>query len=103
MSDIANRPNVSCVHTQCGTEDAPCRAPSVNSRPRLGEAYDSWGTVLKDMLREAPKTGLAILATLVIAIINAVAFIFVGMNSAAPLSGVPTRWFLEGVSEALLR
>ena len=106
MADIENRQNVTGVRNQGGTENVPRSARSVHSRPRLGEAHDSWATVFKDMLREAPKTGLVILATLVMAVINAITYLCVvlaGSSSAPPLGGLSIRWLLDAVLELLSR
>lgn len=106
MADTESRQNVTGVRNQGGTENVPCSAHNVHSRPRLGEAHDSWATVFKDMLREAPKTGLVILATLVMAVIHAIIYVCVvlaGSSSASPLGGLSIRWLLDAVLELVSR
>lgn len=106
MADTESRQNVTGVRNPGGTQNVPCSARNVHSRPRLGEAHDSWATVFKDMLREAPKTGLVILATLVMAVINAITYLCVvlaGSSFASPLRGMSIRWLLGAVLELLRR
>ena len=58
------------------------------------------------MLREAPKTALVILATLVMGVINAITYLCVvltGSSTAPPLSGLSIRWLLDAVVELLSR
>jgi hypothetical protein len=107
MAETEDRRNATSVQHQSGTENAPCAVPSVLSRPRLGAGYDSWSTVFKDMLREAPKTGLVILATIAVAVINSITCLwveFVASSAASPLNGgLPTCWLLAAVIEVLSR
>lgn len=106
MADTESSQNVTGVRNEGGTENVPCSADIVHSRPRLGEARDSWTTVFKDMLREAPKTGLVILATLIIAVVNAITYVCVvlaGSSSASPLGGLSIRRLLDVVVELASR
>ena len=105
MADTENRQDVTDVRDRGGTENVPSSVLSVHSRPRLGGAHDSWSTVFKDMLREAPKTGLVILATLVMAVINAITYVCVVLagSSSAPPFGLSIRWLLDAVLELVSR
>lgn len=104
MADTESRQSVAGVRSQGGTENVPCSGEDSHSRPRLGDAHDSWATVFKDMLREAPKTGLVILATLVMAVFNAMTHLCVvlaGSSSAPTLGGLWLRWLLDAVLELI--
>lgn len=106
MADPENRQNVNSVRRECGTENVPCSGQSVHARPRLGQPRDSWTTVLKDMLREAPRTGLVIFTMLVLAIINAVTYLcalLAGSSAAPPLGGARIRWLFDAALELLIR
>ena len=104
MADNESRKSVTGVRSHGGAENVPSSGRCLHSRPRLGDARDSWATVFKDMLREAPKTGLVILATLVMAVINAITYlslVLAGFSSAPPLGGLSIRWLLDAVLELL--
>ncbi|MGH3353815.1 MAG: hypothetical protein ACRDPS_24350 [Nocardioides sp.] len=65
---------------------------TVLARPRLGAPNDSWATVLKDVVREAPKTALVIVGTVLYTLLSLIANligVFAGRGTAAPPSGPP--------------
>lgn len=105
MADSESRQSVIGVCSGGATENVPCPACKMQSRPRLGDGHDSWPTVLKDMLREAPKTGLVVLATLATAIVHALSYLFVVLagGSGQPLGVLSIRWLVGAVVDLLGR
>jgi hypothetical protein len=100
MANNENHQDASSVRAPGGTASAPGSAHNGPARPRLGDPGDTWSTVLKDILREAPKTALVVLGSVFVGALNAIAYllaVFVGYGAAAPPVGVPTRRVLEAV------
>ncbi|WP_114907890.1 hypothetical protein [Ornithinimicrobium murale] len=62
-------------------------ARNVLARPRLGAPDDAWSTVLKDVVREAPKTAQVIAGTVLLALLNLIAYligVFAEYGATAP-------------------
>jgi hypothetical protein len=57
------------------------------SRPRLGAPDDTWSTVLKDVVREAPKTALVTAGTLALTLLSLIVYlitVFAGYGGTPP-------------------
>lgn len=88
--------------------DAATANPTRNvpSRPRLGAADDPWSTVLKDVVREAPKTALVIAGTVLLTLLSVIAYsigVFAGYGAAAPPPDPPIQHAVQVALEAALR
>lgn len=77
------------VDAQDLRRDAAPANPTRNepARPRLGRPDDPWSTVLKDVVREAPKTALIVAGTVLLTLLSLIAHVvavFAGYGAAAP-------------------
>lgn len=88
----------------CRRANVQASTPPQVSRPRLGEPGDSWSTVMKDLLRESPKTALATLGAVLVGLLHAVVYIvavFAGCGGAAPPLASPIRQIVQVVIDRL--
>lgn len=79
---------------------------NVPARPRLGASDDPWSTVLKDVVREAPKTALLIAGTVLLMFLSLITYligVFAGFGAAAPPPHPTIQHTLQVVLEAAWR
>lgn len=75
------------AHELCHDGSAGHPGQISSSRPRLGAPDDTWSTVLKDVVREAPKTALVTAGTLALTLLSLIVYlvaVFAGYGGAAP-------------------
>lgn len=81
-------------------------ARKVLVRPRLGAPDDPWSTVLKDVVREAPKTAQVIACTVLLTLLNLIAYliaVFAGYGAAASPTDSPIQHAMHLSLEAAWR
>lgn len=80
--------------------------PDIPSRARLGDRTDSWSVVMKDVVREAPKTAIIFAGLVLLTLLSMLASwvaVFAGYGAAAPPFTPPAEHLVSSAFEGVSR